>query len=101
MRVVLCNCPPDHAARIARTVVEEKLAACVNLVSGVTSFYIWKGEFCEDAETTLVIKTADDRFEALRDRITELHPYTVPEIVALQVADVNAAYAAWVEESTR
>lgn len=101
MRVVMCNCPPAKAAEIARALVEERLAACVNVVPGVVSFYRWQGSLCEDAESTLWIKTADDRFEALRDRLTELHPYTVPEIVALPVVDVNAAYAAWVEENSR
>lgn len=101
MRVVLCNCPSENAFDIARTLVSERLAACVNLLPGVTSVYAWEGEVVEDRETTMILKTADDRWEALRERLSALHPYSVPEIVSFDVADVNAPYATWVKESTR
>jgi periplasmic divalent cation tolerance protein len=101
MRVVLCNAPKDHAERIARALVESKLAACVNLVPGIVSIYRWKGVIEREEETTLVIKTADDRVEALMAEIRKQHPYEVPEIIATKADEVNPAYAAWVEKETR
>ena len=96
MRVVLCNCPPDQAMSIGRTLVERKLAACVNALPAVRSLYVWKGEICDDAETTLLIKAPADRLDALRAAILELHPYEVPEIVVLGV-DVDASHGPYVD----
>ena len=101
MRVVLCNAPPEHAERIARALVESKLAACVNVVPGIVSIYRWKGSIERTEESTLLIKTADDRVPALMDEIRKTHPYEVPEIVTLDATDVNPAYAQWVESETR
>ncbi|MEO7095806.1 MAG: divalent-cation tolerance protein CutA [Polyangiales bacterium] len=101
MRVVLCNAPRDHAERIARALVEAKLAACVNVVPGIVSIYRWKGTIEREEESTLLIKTSDDRVPALMDEIRKQHPYEVPEIVALAAAEVSPAYAAWVEKETR
>ena len=101
MRVILCNAPPDHAERIARALVEARLAACVNLVPGVISSYRWKGTVEREPETTMLIKTADDRVAALMSELKKLHPYEVAEMVVLPVADVNAPYAQWVEDETR
>lgn len=101
MRVVLCNAPPEHAERIARALVDARVAACVNMVSGVVSIYRWKGNVEREPETTLLIKTADDRIDSLMTELKKLHPYEVPEIVVLPVADVNAPYAKWVIEETR
>ena len=97
MRVVLCNCPLKDGERIARAVVEEGLAACVNLLP-VRSVYRWKGAVEVDDEVALWIKVAAEGIEPLRARLGELHPYELPEIVALAV-DVDAcspAYVAWV-----
>ena len=101
MRVVLCNAPPDQAERIARALVESRVAACVNLVPGVISIYRWKGSVEREPETTMLIKTADDRVATLMEELKKLHPYEVPEMVVLPVADVNAPYAQWVEDETR
>ena len=101
MRVVLCNAPPDRAEAIARTLVEQRVAACVNLVPGVISIYRWKGNVEREPETTMLIKTHDDLIERLKTELTKLHPYEVPEIVVLPVADVNAPYAQWIEAETR
>ena len=101
MRVVLCNAPKDHAERIARALVEAKLAACVNVVPAVVSVYRWKGTIEREEESTLFIKTADDRVHALMEEIRKQHPYEVPEIVALAATDVNPAYARWVDQETR
>ena len=101
MRVVLCNCPPEHAADIAKAVVTERLAACVNLIE-VRSVYLWDGKLQDDAEVTLVLKTAAETVVALRDRLLALHPYDVPEVVVLTVdaAASAPAYVAWVHSST-
>jgi periplasmic divalent cation tolerance protein len=98
MFVVFCNCPPDQAASIARAVVEERLAACVNLVGPVTSIYEWQGAVETATETTLILKVPADKADALRARLRELHPYDVPEILALpvDVARSEPAYVAWV-----
>lgn len=98
MYVVLCNCPPDRAAEIARPLVVEGLAACVNLVPGVRSLYVWEGAVQDEVETTLLIKVAADRVDALRARLRALHPYQVPEILALPVdtARSHPDYVAWV-----
>lgn len=102
MKVVLCNCPPEDAARIGRALVERKLAACVNAIPGVRSFYEWKGQLCDDAETTLLIKVRAEGVDALRQGIRELHPYEVPEVVVLDVdvARSHAPYVEWVRSAT-
>ena len=101
MKVVSCNVPVDRAEEMAKTIVEERLAACVNVVPGVVSVYRWKGAVERDEERTLLIKTGDARVAALMDGIRKIHPYEVPEIVVLPVESVNPAYAAWVEAETR
>lgn len=99
--VVLCNCPEGASTSIAQTLVNEELAACVNIVSGVTSIYKWEGELHTDSEHTLLIKTSEALWEALRQRIEDIHPYTTPEIVKLPVDEVNPSYLEWVLSSTR
>ena len=85
----------ETAARIARTLVDEQLAACVNLVPTVRSIYRWEGKVCDEAETLAVIKTTAERYAALAAKITELHPYQVPEVIALPLADGHPPYLAW------
>lgn len=101
MYLVLCNCPPAEAHRIARTLVEERLAACVNIISGVTSVYTWKNELCEDTEHTLLIKTSADRFSDLEARLIEVHPYETPEIIGWSPDAVHKPYLAWLHDVTR
>lgn len=94
--VVLVNCPDRaHAEKLARALVEERLAACVNLLGGVRSIYRWQGAVEEAEEVACLIKTTRDRFEALRARVVELHPYEVPEVIALEVALGHAPYLEW------
>ncbi|HEX8112024.1 MAG TPA: divalent-cation tolerance protein CutA [Kofleriaceae bacterium] len=88
----------DTAARIARALVEEQLAACVNVVPAVRSIYRWEGNVCDEAETLAVIKTTAERYAALAARITELHPYQVPEVIALPLADGHPPYLAWLAD---
>ncbi|MFZ5481294.1 MAG: divalent-cation tolerance protein CutA [Myxococcota bacterium] len=100
--VVLVTAPDaDTAARIARTLVEERLAACGNVLPGVRSIYRWEGAVQDEPEVLIVLKTPRDRFEALRARVLEVHPYRVPEVIALPVEAGHAAYLAWVGEQTR
>src|SRR5512138_3591241 len=94
--VVLVTAPsPEKAAELARAVVEERLAACGNVVPGLRSIYRWEGKVQEDEEALLVLKTTRARFDALRDRVHALHPYDVPEVLALPVEAGSAAYLAW------
>lgn len=98
--VVLVTTPSaEKAAEIARAVVEEKLAACGNIVPGVRSIYRWKGEVQDDAEVLLLLKTQRKRFAELRDRILALHPYEVPEVIALPVEAGSDAYLDWIAQS--
>ena len=100
--VVFCTFPnADKAAEVARILVEERLAACVNLTPPVRSIYSWKDAVQDDTETLAIIKTSADRFEALAKRIVELHPYEVPEVIALPVLGGHAPYLAWLHENTR
>jgi periplasmic divalent cation tolerance protein len=100
--VVLVTAPgADEAARIARAVVEERLAACGNVVPGLRSIYRWQGAVQEDAEALLVLKTTRDRFEALRARVLALHPYEVPEVIALPIEAGSAPYLAWIAAETK
>lgn len=96
MRVVLCNCPPTDAERIARAVLDARAAACVNIVPGVRSLYWWEGAVCDEPESTLLIKTAAERVDALREALRAAHPYAVPEIVVLDV-DAEASLGAYVD----
>lgn len=98
--VVLSTLPsPEKAAEIARILVEERLCACVNLVPGVRSIYRWQGQLQDDTETLAIAKTTPERAEALRARLVELHPYEVPEVLALPVTGGHAPYLAWVGAS--
>src|SRR6185437_1773372 len=99
--VALSTCPDaETAAKIARVLVEERLAACVNRLPGVLSTYRWQDKIHEDAEVLLVIKTTRERFDALRGRLVELHPYEVPELVALEIAEGLPAYLDWLARET-
>ena len=97
----LSTCPDaETAARLARALVEERLAACVNRLPGARSTYRWQGEIHDDAEVLLLIKTTRERFDALRDRLAELHPHEVPELVALEIADGLPSYLGWLARET-
>lgn len=90
---------PEDAEWIAREVVERGLAACVNILPAMTSVYRWRGEVEKTEEILLVMKTSEERFEALREAIVALHNYELPEVIALSVAAGHAPYLAWLEES--
>jgi periplasmic divalent cation tolerance protein len=88
----------EEADRLARALVERRLAACVNVVPGVVSHYRWQGELQRDEERLLVIKTRAERIEALRDALRELHPYELPELVAFEITAGSEAYLKWLDE---
>ena len=94
---------PDRAdvSGFARTLVEERLAACVTTHPRVRSVYRWQGAVEEDDEQLVMVKTTADRIDRLRERMRQLHPAEVPELVVLPVVDGSPAYLAWVAESTR
>ncbi|MEL6907322.1 MAG: divalent-cation tolerance protein CutA [Planctomycetota bacterium] len=101
-RVVLVTFPDaDTAARIARTLVGEALAACVNLVPSVRSIYAWQGEVHDDAEVLGVVKTTEAALAACATRFAELHPYDTPEFLALSPDAGSARYLAWLAGSVR
>jgi periplasmic divalent cation tolerance protein len=99
--VALTTWPVDADVRdVARTLVNEHLAACVTVLDASTSIYRWQGDVCEDRERQLIIKTATDSLAALEARVRELHPYDVPEFLVLPVEGGSPAYLAWVRECT-
>lgn len=100
LRVVLCNCSPDESEALARGLIEKKLAACVNILAGVTSFYEWDGELCKDDEHTLLIKTTPERYDEMKSTLESMHSYDVPEIIALESTDVLESYAKWARDQT-
>jgi periplasmic divalent cation tolerance protein len=89
------------AVAFARVLVDERLAACVNVLPAMTSVYRWKGSIEEDGEQQLVIKTSSDRVAALEARFHELHPYDVPEFLVISVTGGSSAYLGWLGESVR
>jgi len=99
VQVVLVTAPDaETGAGLGRALVAERLVACVNLVPRVRSIYRWEGQVEEDEEVLLVLKTRADRLAALRERVVALHPYDVPEVVALPVVGGSDAYLDWVRE---
>ncbi|MCL2525322.1 MAG: divalent-cation tolerance protein CutA [Betaproteobacteria bacterium] len=100
--LLITNCPDEAVANaIALAVVEEKLAACVNLLPRVQSVYRWQGAVESASEIPLFIKTTTDRYAALEKRLRELHPYAVPEIIAMPISHGLPAYLDWLAEETR
>jgi periplasmic divalent cation tolerance protein len=85
---------------LARTLVTERLAACVNLLPEMQSLYQWKGELTADRERQLIIKTTENRLEALRTRLHQLHPYDLPEFLVVAVTDGSPEYLQWLAQST-
>jgi periplasmic divalent cation tolerance protein len=99
--IVLTTLPADADGRdFARKLVEERLAACVNLLPAMESVFRWEGQIEQDSERQIVVKTARERVAALWDRIREIHPYEVPEFVVLPIIDGSEAYLRWLGEST-
>ncbi|AIZ45556.1 cation tolerance protein CutA [Deinococcus radiopugnans] len=97
--VVLVTLPPERAHDLARTLVAEHLAGCVNILPGVQSVYRWQGDVAEDPESMLLIKTSGEKYPELEARIKSLHPYEVPEILALQYDRALPEFQTWLREA--
>lgn len=94
------TCPDtDVAKKIARGLVEKKIAACVNIIPRITSVYSWEGKVEEDAEVLLMIKTRTSRVEDLTEFVKTTHPYEVPEVISVKLGEGNPAYLEWIRDS--
>jgi periplasmic divalent cation tolerance protein len=99
--LVLCTCPDQASAQtIAERVVDEGLAACVNILPGVTSVYQWQGQRETSQELQLLIKTSAAAYDRLEQRISALHPYELPEVIAVPIQTGLTAYLGWIEQQT-
>ena len=90
----------EKAAHIARHVVEKNVSACVNIMPKLLSIYSWQGQVCDETENLLIIKTRGDLFPTLMSTVKKLHPYEVPEIVALDIVQGLPEYLKWIDDST-
>ena len=97
--MVFITTPVDKGEEIANLIIENKLGACVNVVREVSSVYWWKGNIEKDKEALLVVKTSFSKFGDLKEKVKDIHPYTVPEIVALPIVGGNEDYLNWIDES--
>jgi periplasmic divalent cation tolerance protein len=98
--IVFVTCPPARAEALAGALVEGRFAACVNILPQVKSVYRWKGQVQKDDEALLIIKTAAGRFEELKQTVLKLHPYELPEVIAVKVEQGHKAYLDWVLENS-
>lgn len=100
--VVLVTCgSEEEALKIANALVEDRLAACVNLVAPIRSVYRWEGKIWDEKEWLLIIKTQKHRFEELEKKVKSLHSYSVPEIISLSITEGSSAYLRWIRENTK
>jgi periplasmic divalent cation tolerance protein len=100
--VVLITAPsPQVGEQVAKTLLENKLAACVNLLSSIRSLYTWEGQICDDQEVLLIVKSRAELFtDQLVPTVQAIHPYEVPEIIALPIAMGSHRYLSWIDETT-
>jgi periplasmic divalent cation tolerance protein len=99
--VVLVTCgSEEEALKIANILVEDRLAACVNLVAPIRSIYRWEGKIWDEKEALLIIKTQNHRYVELEKKVKSLHSYSVPEIISLPITEGSSAYLNWIRENT-
>lgn len=91
----------EEAAKIAKTLVEEKLAGCVNIIKGVRSIYFWQGKVEDESELLMIIKTKSHLFKELEKRVKEIHSYTVPEIIGVEIKEGIKEYLEWLNQVTK
>jgi periplasmic divalent cation tolerance protein len=100
--MIFCTVPdPITAKKISRILVEEKLAACCNIVPGLNSIYRWENKIQDETELLLIIKTRQELFSELEQRVKNLHPYAVPEIIAMPILRGNIDYLKWMDENVK
>ena len=100
--VVFCTCPDEKTARaLAAGLLEEKLAACVNVLPGIRSIYRWQDEVKDDSEVLMVVKTTQPNLERLTQWLEHHHPYDLPEVIALPVSGGSPGYLDWVAQETK
>lgn len=99
--VVLITAPnEDEAVKIARTLIETRLAACVNIIRNIRSIYKWEGKIEDDSEVLMIVKTRKSLFNSLLAKVKELHSYSVPEVIALPIVEGSEDYLNWIEDVT-
>ncbi len=98
--VLITASQEDEAATIAKTLIDERLAACVNIVKDIRSLYRWQGAVEDEGEVLMVVKTQERLFENLKNRVQQLHSYSVPEIIALPIVKGFENYVQWIKEET-
>ncbi|MBD3609936.1 MAG: divalent-cation tolerance protein CutA [Gammaproteobacteria bacterium] len=99
-QLIYCTCPDEECAEnIARALVEAKLAACVNILPAIRSIYQWQGKLEDDPEVLLIIKSREERLPALQELIISLHPYELPEVIAVPITDGHPKYLQWIDDS--
>jgi periplasmic divalent cation tolerance protein len=100
--VFFVTCPgPGEGERIAKHLLRQRLAACVNVIPRIRSFYYWEGKINDEGETLLVCKTAADRVPEFIDTVRQVHTFSLPEIVGIEASVVDRRYGKWVFEGTR
>lgn len=99
--ILITTCSEEEAARIGRTLVEERLAACVNIIPDIRSFFHWEGKLQEEKEALLLVKSQGDQISRIIYRVKELHSYSVPEVIALPILAGSEDYLRWVKESIK
>lgn len=100
--LVLCTINDlDRAKNISKILLEDKLIACVNIIPKVTSLYRWQGEICEDSEYLMVLKSRSSLFEVLKNKISALHPYEVPEIISVEIKEGAKSYLEWLNKELK
>lgn len=102
VQVVYVTCPDIEVARlISRDLIENKFAACTNILPGMESHYVWDGNYQQDKEVVLLIKSVENQFDNIQKRVSTLHPYKLPCVLALKVAQGSLDYLKWVTDSCR
>ncbi|MGB9822457.1 divalent-cation tolerance protein CutA [Thermodesulfovibrio sp.] len=91
----------EEAVKIAKTLVEEKLAGCVNIIKNIRSIYSWQNKIEDEPEVLMIVKTRSELFEELEKRVKSLHSYTVPEIIGLKIKKGSESYLNWLSEVTK
>lgn len=100
--VVLITTPnEEEAVKIAKTLVEEKLAGCINIIKNIRSIYSWQGKIEDDSEVLMIVKTRSELFEELEKRVKSMHSYTVPEIISMDIKKGSESYLKWLIEVTK